>query len=152
MSGTRAGGLKARDANLKKNPNFYRDIGRIGGKNGQTGGFASDFVGNDGLTGPQRAKIAGRKGGLISKRGKNLRRLRMKHNNETYELETIQDLLELHPDQLKRWFEDFKRLNEFAYKDPRKLILRKLTWKDDGKSEGTVTVNKPGGETEKTNV
>ena len=70
MSGTRAGGLKARDANLKKNPNFYRDIGRIGGKNGQTGGFASDFVGNDGLTGPQRAKIAGRKGGLISKRGK----------------------------------------------------------------------------------
>lgn len=76
----------------------------------------------------------------------------MKPNNETYELETIQDLLELHPDQLKRWFEDFKRLNEFAYKDLRKLILRKLTWKDDGKSEGTVTVNKPGGETEKTNV
>ena len=76
----------------------------------------------------------------------------MKPNNETYELETIQDLLELHPDQLKRWFEDFKRFNEFVCKDPRKLILRKLTWKDDGKSEGTATVNKPGGETEKTNV
>lgn len=73
----------------------------------------------------------------------------MKPNNETYELETIQDLLELHPDQLKRWFEDFKRLNEFAYKDPRKLILRKLTWKDDGKSGGSVRVN---GETEKTDV
>lgn len=73
----------------------------------------------------------------------------MKPNNETYELETIQDLLELHPDQLERWFEDFKRLNEFAYKDPRKLILRKLTWTDDGKNEGNVRVN---GEAEKTNV
>lgn len=152
MSGTRTGGLKARDTNLKKNPNFYRDIGRIGGKNGQTGGFASDFVGNDGLTGPQRAKIAGRKGGLISKRGKKSKEVTNEAYNETYELETIQDLLELHPDQLKRWFEDFKRFNEFVYKDQRKLILRKLTWKDDGKSEGTATVNKPGGETEKTNV
>ena len=31
MAGTRAGGLKAAANNLKKNPNFYRDIGRIGG-------------------------------------------------------------------------------------------------------------------------
>lgn len=68
MSGTKAGGLKAAQKNLASNPNFYAEIGRIGGRNGKTGGFASEFVGNDGLTGPQRAKIAGKKGGRISKR------------------------------------------------------------------------------------
>lgn len=68
MSGTRTGGLKAAQKNLSSNPNFYAEIGRKGGRNGKTGGFASEFVGNDGLTGPQRAKIAGRKGGRISKR------------------------------------------------------------------------------------
>ena len=68
MAGTEAGGKKAAATILAKNPNFYREIGRKGGRNGKTGGFASEFVGNDGLTGPQRAKIAGRKGGRISKR------------------------------------------------------------------------------------
>lgn len=34
MAGTRAGGLAARDTNLKKNPNFYKDIGKIGGLKG----------------------------------------------------------------------------------------------------------------------
>ena len=68
MSGTKQGGLKAAAKNLASNPNFYAEIGRKGGRNGKTGGFASEFVGNDGLTGPQRAKIAGRKGGRISKR------------------------------------------------------------------------------------
>lgn len=70
MAGTKAGGLKARDANLAKNPNFYSDIGRIGGSNGTSGGFASLSIGDDGLTGPQRAKIAGKKGGEKSRRGK----------------------------------------------------------------------------------
>lgn len=70
MAGNRSGGLKARDANLKRNPNFYRDIGRIGGKRGRSGGFASKAIGDDGLTGRERAKVAGKKGGLISKRGK----------------------------------------------------------------------------------
>nr|DAM37582.1 MAG TPA: Small hydrophilic plant seed protein [Caudoviricetes sp.] len=70
MAGNHTGGLKARDANLKRNPNFYRDIGRIGGKRGKTGGFASEAIGDDGLTGRERAKVAGKKGGLISKRGK----------------------------------------------------------------------------------
>ena len=61
MAGTRAGGLKAAATNMKNNPNFYRDIGRIGGRNGHTGGFAAD---------PELAKIAGAKGGRTSKRGK----------------------------------------------------------------------------------
>lgn len=70
MAGTKAGGLKARDANLAKNPNFYSDIGRIGGSNSTGGGFASLSIGDDGLTGPQRAKIAGKRGGEKSRRGK----------------------------------------------------------------------------------
>ena len=37
---------------------------------GRTGGFASEKVGKDGLTGKQRAEIAGAKGGRKSKRTK----------------------------------------------------------------------------------
>lgn len=71
MAGTKEGALKARETNLKRHgKNFYRNIGRIGGKNGTTGGFASSVVGQDGLTGIERAKVAGSKGGKISKRGK----------------------------------------------------------------------------------
>ena len=42
-------------------------IGSRGGRNGNTGGFASDVVGKDGLTGSERARIAGSKGGRISR-------------------------------------------------------------------------------------
>lgn len=57
MAGTREGGLKAREANLARDPNFYRNIGRIGGRNGHTGGFAAN---------PELARIAGAKGGRAS--------------------------------------------------------------------------------------
>lgn len=71
MSGTKAGGLKAAATNkLKYGEGFYGEIGRKGGMNGNTGGFASTKVGEDGLTGLQRARIAGAKGGRISRRGK----------------------------------------------------------------------------------
>lgn len=61
MAGTKAGGEKARNTNYKRHgKDFYRNIGRIGGKNGHTGGFAAN---------PQLAKEAGRKGGRISRRG-----------------------------------------------------------------------------------
>ena len=46
----------------------YRTIGRKGGQNGHNGGFASDKVGKDGMTGPERAKLAGYRGGRISRR------------------------------------------------------------------------------------
>ena len=69
MAGTKAGGLKARERNLAKDPDFYKKIGAKGGRNGRTGGFASEVVGEDGLTGKERAKIAGAKGGRISRRG-----------------------------------------------------------------------------------
>lgn len=62
MAGTRAGGLKAAKTNREKNgEDFYARIGRIGGRNGHTGGFAAN---------PELARTAGAKGGKISKRGK----------------------------------------------------------------------------------
>jgi general stress protein YciG len=57
---TRIGGLKAAKANLKTNPNFYKDIGRLGGLAGHSGGFASD---------PLLASKVGSKGGKLGKRG-----------------------------------------------------------------------------------
>ena len=61
MAGTKAGGLKAAAKNLAKDPDFYRRIGTIGGKNGNTGGFAANR---------ELARIAGAKGGRISRRTK----------------------------------------------------------------------------------
>lgn len=70
MPGTKAGGLKARDTNYALHgSDFYARIGHKGGINGHTGGFCSWKVGKDGLTGYERARIVGAKGGKISKRG-----------------------------------------------------------------------------------
>lgn len=70
MAGSREGGLKAAATNKAKyGRGFYAHIGSIGGKKSQGGGFASSKVGKDGLTGAERAREAGRKGGLISRRG-----------------------------------------------------------------------------------
>lgn len=62
MSGTKQGGIKAAATNKKLHgADFYARIGARGGKNGHTGGFAAN---------PQRARIAGRRGGLTSSRAK----------------------------------------------------------------------------------
>lgn len=62
MAGTKVGGQKAASTNKAKyGKDFYAEIGRKGGRNGHTGGFAAN---------PELAKIAGAKGGRISKRGK----------------------------------------------------------------------------------
>ena len=61
MAGTKAGGLKAAAKNKAKDPDFYAKIGRKGGQNGRTGGFAAN---------PELARIAGAKGGRISRRRK----------------------------------------------------------------------------------
>ena len=45
-----------------------QEIGSIGGRNSNNGGFASKKVGSDGLTGQQRAKKVGSIGGAISRR------------------------------------------------------------------------------------
>ena len=79
MVQTQAGGKKAvKTIKEKWGADFYRNIGRKGGKNGHTGGFASDVIGIDGLTGRERATIAGRIGGMKSRRGK------AKHDNRSY--------------------------------------------------------------------
>lgn len=59
MAGTKAGGRKAAEANLKRDPDFYKKIGSKGGSNGHTGGFAADR---------DLAIRAGRIGGRISRR------------------------------------------------------------------------------------
>lgn len=70
MSGTKAGCKKAAQTNIEKyGKDFYRNIGRRGGRNGHTGGFSSETRGKDGLTGFERAKIAGAIGGRKSRRG-----------------------------------------------------------------------------------
>ena len=61
MAGTKAGGKLAAQKNLAKDPLFYAKIGAKGGRNGRTGGFAAN---------PELARVAGAKGGLISRRRK----------------------------------------------------------------------------------
>lgn len=60
MSGTKTGGAKARKTIFERwGKDFYKTIGAKGGRNGHTGGFASNR---------ELARIAGRKGGSISRR------------------------------------------------------------------------------------
>ncbi|OGL35440.1 hypothetical protein A3F65_01670 [Candidatus Saccharibacteria bacterium RIFCSPHIGHO2_12_FULL_47_16b] len=62
MAGTKLGGAKAAATNKKKyGKDFYARIGSMGGKNGHTGGFYANR---------ELARMAGAKGGRISRRGK----------------------------------------------------------------------------------
>ena len=64
MAGTKAGGQKAAATNKALHgSDFYAKIGAIGGKKGRTGGFAAN---------PALARIAGAKGGRISRCGKKI--------------------------------------------------------------------------------
>lgn len=61
MAGTKAGGLKtAQTLKQKYGDDYLSLMGKKGGQNGHTGGFAAN---------PALAKLAGQKGGKISKRG-----------------------------------------------------------------------------------
>lgn len=65
MAGTRAGGLKAARTNKRLyGPDFYNEVGRMGGKKSTGGGFTNN---------PELAKRAGRLGGTISRRRKAVR-------------------------------------------------------------------------------
>lgn len=82
MSGTRDGGLKAVATNRRKyGDDFYVKMGKKGGSayHRTHGGFASEKIGKDGLTGFERARLAGRKGGLKSRRGKTQKTQRRVH-------------------------------------------------------------------------
>lgn len=64
MPGTIIGGRRASETNKKKyGDDFYARIGAIGGKAGNTGGFAAN---------PTLARLAGAMGGRKSKRGKSI--------------------------------------------------------------------------------
>lgn len=67
MSGTKAGGEKAAKKNLERDPEFYARIGKMGGANGHTGGFAA------GDAGRARARKYGAIGGRISRRTKTVK-------------------------------------------------------------------------------
>lgn len=64
MSGTHEGGLKTYQTNLEKHgKDFYSEMGKLGGAAPhKSRGFNSDKIGKDGLTGRERARVAGRKG------------------------------------------------------------------------------------------
>lgn len=69
MAGTKIGGILSAKKNKEKyGKDFFSIIGAIGGKRGRTGGFASEIMGSDGLTGKERARIVGAEGGRKSKR------------------------------------------------------------------------------------
>lgn len=62
MSGTKQGGRKTATRMYEiYGSDYYRNIGRKGGRNGHMKGFALN---------PELAKVAGRKGGQKSRRGK----------------------------------------------------------------------------------
>lgn len=62
MGGTKEGARKAALTNLERyGKDFFREIGRKGGQNGHTGGFAS--------MNKEKVRECGRKGGRISRRG-----------------------------------------------------------------------------------
>lgn len=62
MAGTKKGGeLAAKTNKLRHGPNFYAQIGKMGGRKSRNGGFAANR---------DLARIAGAKGGKKSRRGK----------------------------------------------------------------------------------
>lgn len=62
MAGTKAGAQKTAETNRRKyGADYYARIGAIGGKKSRGGGFAAN---------KELARIAGAKGGRISRRGK----------------------------------------------------------------------------------
>lgn len=66
MSGTRAGGLKAKEKNLAKDPDFYSKIGKKSQAAWEENGRRPrGFAFNRDL-----ARLAGAKGGRASRRGK----------------------------------------------------------------------------------
>ena len=110
MAGTPEGGRTAAKTNKERHgKNFYANIGRKGGKKGHTGGFASEKVGKDGLTGFERAAIAGKKGGEISKRGKK------KALKPSKDKEMIRDMILAEIRRLQENEEDAKYLKRISW-------------------------------------
>ena len=66
LNNRQLGGLQARDTNKSLyGPDFYKRIGSLGGKKGKADGVIKGFA-----LDKEWAKIAGKRGGLNSRRGK----------------------------------------------------------------------------------
>lgn len=77
MVGTKAGGMKAATTiKAKYGKEFYINIGKKGGQNGHTGGFAAN---------PELAKRAGAKGGRISRRGPSKKKIEFEDERVNYQ-------------------------------------------------------------------
>ena len=73
MAGTIEGGRKAAETNKERyGDEFYQTIGSYGGQSGDPSkkGFASQIIGRDGMTGRERAREAGSRGGRNSRRSR----------------------------------------------------------------------------------
>lgn len=78
MAGTKEGGMKAAKTNKELyGEGFYARIGKRGGSNGHTGGFAAN---------PALARIAGARGGRKSRRNGETARILIRNSNEIEEL------------------------------------------------------------------
>lgn len=82
MPGTREGGRKAAETNLKRHgKNFYAEIGRKGGSKGRADGAVKGFAA---MT-PEKRRAAGAKGGKISRRGPAKKTVEKKSTKERME-------------------------------------------------------------------
>jgi general stress protein YciG len=79
MAGTLAGGKLAAQKNLASDPDFYRKIGAIGGRNGTSGGFAVAIPCDcDRIEGPHlKRQCAGKVGGTVSRKNVRDKKLAM---------------------------------------------------------------------------
>lgn len=76
ISGTKIGGLRAANTMKKRyGEDIYVMIGTAGGTKSRGGGFASNKIGADGMTGKERAIAVGSKGGKKSRRPVNASRM-----------------------------------------------------------------------------
>lgn len=91
MPNTKEGAEKARRTLLERLGSeealkeYYRNIGRMGGAKSRGGGFASDKIGKDGLTGAERARLAGIKGGKATRIPSNLTEEQKKRLHNLFE-------------------------------------------------------------------
>lgn len=69
--GTKEGGKLAAKKNMELyGKDWYKKLGRLGGLKSRGGGYSSEKVGKDGLTGRERASVYGAIGGKRSRRKK----------------------------------------------------------------------------------
>lgn len=72
----------------------------------------------------------------------------MPPTNQKYIIKTIEDLLNLHPDQLTRWFKDFQEAHLVARELSKIGIatMQQFTWIDDDKNTKDIKIQSPNGD------